>query len=218
MRYWPHALAALVGLSALGGTAEAHPHVLTDVQEVVVFDKQGQVTGLKSIWRFDDAFSAYAVQGYDDKGKYTRASLQPLAQINVDSLADFKYFTSLKIGDQQIPMAKKATDYWLAYENGVLTLHFTLATSRPVPARGRTFEFDIYDPDYFVAYSFMTDRPPVLLADAPGECSIKVNQPDALDAQTAILLAQIPASQRSVPDSLKMITSKLNNGFRVTCP
>jgi len=44
---------------------------------------------------FDDMFSTFATQGLESKvkGKFTREELAPLAQVNVESLKDFDYFT-----------------------------------------------------------------------------------------------------------------------------
>src|ERR1700733_1943247 len=93
---------ALLGVAAFGANLEranAHPHILIDARTELLFNAQGQVVGVTNVWDFDDAFSAYAIQGYDSKGdgKPTKAELQPFAEINVKSLAEYSYFTRMKI-------------------------------------------------------------------------------------------------------------------------
>src|SRR5262249_49448736 len=85
---------AAVTLLLLATAAFAHPHVLVDAKAEMVFDK-GKLTAVRHIWQFDEAFTAFAVQGLDSNndGKLSDAELAPLAQVNVDSLFDFGYFT-----------------------------------------------------------------------------------------------------------------------------
>ena len=58
-------------------------------------------------WRFDEGFSAYALQGLDTDrdGKYSADELAPLARENVELLKDFDFFTSLSVGDYQAGFA-----------------------------------------------------------------------------------------------------------------
>ena len=64
----------------------------------LVYAPDGSATGVRHHWTFDDLFSAYATQGLDaqEKGEFTREELAPLAQVNVESLKDFDYFTFAK--------------------------------------------------------------------------------------------------------------------------
>jgi ABC-type uncharacterized transport system substrate-binding protein len=121
-----------LGLAAalvVGGSlpAAAHPHVWVDVASQILFDEQGRIVGVRHHWRFDEFFSAYAVQGLDADGDgvLTREELQPLAQVNVESLSEFGFFTAVSVGQYDAGFGEPS-DYWLEHENGVLTLHFTL--------------------------------------------------------------------------------------------
>ena len=75
-----YALAAALLLAATPA-AEAHPHVFVDARAELVFDATGQVTAVRHIWQFDQAFSEYAIQGLDanDDGKLSDDELAPLA-------------------------------------------------------------------------------------------------------------------------------------------
>ena len=60
----------------------------------VIYAPDGSVTGIRHAWSFDDMFSTYALQGIEHKknGVYTREELAPLAETNVTSLKEYKYF------------------------------------------------------------------------------------------------------------------------------
>jgi hypothetical protein len=81
------------------GVAQAHPHVWVTMRTAIVYTPDGAVTGLRQDWTFDDMYTAFAVTGLEakKKGQFTRAELQPLAQDNIESLKDFRYFTYARI-------------------------------------------------------------------------------------------------------------------------
>src|ERR671927_1119097 len=91
-------LAAFAALAIAGGPARAHPHVWVTVKSELLFAPDGSVTGVRHAWTFDDMFSVFATQGLEGKkkGQFTREELQPLAQVNVNSLKEFEFFTFAK--------------------------------------------------------------------------------------------------------------------------
>src|SRR5215210_7574590 len=94
-----HAKALVAGiLSGLlwVAPAGAHPHVWVTVKAEIVVTPDNTVTGIRHHWTFDDAFSAYATQGLGKDGKDPRREdLAELAKTNVESLAEYKYFTGI---------------------------------------------------------------------------------------------------------------------------
>jgi ABC-type uncharacterized transport system substrate-binding protein len=212
-------IAALLVGAAFGAAphaAGAHPHVLIEARTQILFNAQGQIIGVSNVWDFDDAFSAYAIQGYDSKGdgNPTRQELQPFAEINLKSLAEYNYFTRLKMAGTAVAFAAPK-DYYDVFANEKLTLHFTLPLAKPLDVRGKTLEVDVYDPAYFAAITFASESP-VALTGASG-CESVVHRPEALDPVTASKLAVIPADQRTLPPELFAITDKLVNGIRIDC-
>lgn len=198
-------------------TATAHPHVWVDAAAEIVFDERGQIVAVRHHWRFDDAFSAYAVQGLDGDGDgaLSREELQPLAQVNVDSLSEFGFFTFLSIGEYEAGFSG-ASDYWLEQDDGRLTLHYTLPLARPISA-SQAVRLQVYDPEYFVAFS-LPSREAVRLAGAPADCDLKVNLARELDAASQQALAAVGPEQRELPPELKDLTEDLDNSATVTCP
>jgi ABC-type uncharacterized transport system substrate-binding protein len=171
----------LAGLLAAVTSAFAHPHVWVTVQGEFVYAPDGTATGVRYNWTFDDMFSAFATQGLDAEkpGQFTREELAPLAKENVDSLKDFDYFTFAKANGKKIDM-KEPTDYYLDYniKDTVLTLHFTLPLKTPVKAKELNVE--IYDPEYFVEFSFKDVNHPIALVGAPAACKLSIARPKEL--------------------------------------
>jgi len=211
------ALLASVILGAASRPASAHPHILIDAHAEVLFNAQGQIVGVTNVWDFDDAFSAFAIQGYDSKndGNPTRADLQPLADVNLKSLAEYGYFTQLKVDGVAVAVGHPK-DYYDVFTDEKLTLHFTLPLAKPLDVRGKTVELDVYDPAYFAAITFAKGTPVRLMGHSAG-CESFVHRPEPLDPAIASQLAVIPADQRTLPPELFAITNKLVNATRLTC-
>ncbi len=210
---------AVLGVGALlaPGAALAHPHVFVEARAELVFDADKRAVSVRNIWRFDEAFTAFAIQGLDEDGDgaLTREELQPLAQVNVDSLKEFDYFTYLETGGEEATF-QHPTEYWLDFYDGKLTLFFTLPLQEPVITDASTLALDIYDPTYFVAFE-MTREQPFVMIDAPQSCSLKYEPPKALDPQVAAALNQIPASQRDLPEEFSAVTETLSNTAIIKC-
>lgn len=216
---WKVMAAAVCVLVAGVAAALAHPHVLvTSRSEIVLADRQ--VTAVRHIWTFDETFSAFAIQGLDSDGdgKLTAEELKPLAQINVESLEEYGFFTFLTVAGSEVEdrVFADPADYWLDWDGRQLTLHFTPPLIRPVDAASGPLRLDVYDPEYFVAFTLDKEKPAVLAGAAAG-CSLDVAKPEPLDAASAARLAQIPAETRNLPDNLFVMTSDRANTITVAC-
>lgn len=206
-------LGSLAALLAAIAAAQAHPHVWVTMTSELVYAQDGSVTGVRHAWAFDDMFSAFATQGIEtkQKGVFTREDLAPLAQVNVDSLKDFDYFTFAKANGKTTEF-NGPTDYWLEYKNEVLILHFTLPFRAPVKAQ--RLDVEVYDPTYFVDFS-MAENDPVKLVGAPAQCKAAVLNPQQMDAALAQRLGQLGPDQR---DPTLTIGAEYANRIVVKCP
>lgn len=213
----PAVLVALAGLFATA-RAEAHPHILVDAHVKLLFDQRGDLTAIANVWDFDEAFSAYAIQGYDSKGdgRPTRQDLQPLAQINMDSLKEYHFFTSVTAQGSSATLGAP-TDYWDEFTDEKMKLHFTIPLKQPVAVHGRAVTVAVYDDEYFAAVSFPADQP-TEFAGEPAGCSNLIRRPERLDASIVQQLAQIPVTQRELPAELHAVTDRLVNAIVVKCP
>ena len=159
VKYLRITMAGLLVAMLLGPTpASAHPHVWVTAKSEVVYAADSSVTGVRYAWTFDDMFSTFAVQGIEPKhkGVFSREDLAPLAQVNVTSLKEFDYFTHANADGKKL-IFTDPIDYWLDYHDNVLTLHFTLPLK--VPVKAKTLTLEIYDPTFFVDFSFADHAP-----------------------------------------------------------
>ena len=165
-------LLLLAGALALGArAAQAHPHVWITARSELIYAPDGSISGVRHAWTFDDMFSTYALQGLETKvkGVYSHEELAPLAQINVESLKEFGFYTFAK-ADGKKAKFDEPVDYFLEYDDGLLTLHFTLPLKMPVKAKALVLE--VFDPEFFIDFKF-ADADPVRLVGAPGACQMK---------------------------------------------
>jgi len=169
---------AAASLWLLTSGACAHPHVWVSVKETVLYDN-GSITGLQQAWTFDEFYTAQAIEGLDKNGdgKYDREELSELAQVNIDGLKEFDYFTYAKLGKEERKF-KAPQNYWLEHtDKGILTLHFTLPLEQPILANAGAFSFSVYDPSYFIAFDLAKHDPVKLGSGAPAGCSAAVRDP-----------------------------------------
>jgi ABC-type uncharacterized transport system substrate-binding protein len=215
LRRLAFALAALVALAA---PAAAHPHVFIQARAELVMNAEGQLVAVRHRWTFDEVFSAFAKQGLDRNGRYTRESLAPLAEVNVTSLSEFGYFTQVRAEGSEGAIGAPE-NYWLDHDDatGLLTLNFTLPLRQPISAKARPVLVQIADPEYFVAFE-MVETDPVALAGAPRGCTFELRRPRELDESQAAELAQIPPTMRNLPPALQALTDGLSNDVSVRCP
>ena len=215
-RSFPAGCLAAAAAIVWSAPVSAHPHVLVDAKSEVVFDQAGLITSVRHAWRFDPAFSAFAIQGLDQDGdgQLSKAELTPLAKINVESLDEFDFFTYLAIDDEDLEFTD-ARDYWLEFDGGQLTLYYDLPLKTPIEV-GEDTTLEVFDPEYFVAFTFVPDDP-VSLAGAPSGCSAVYYPPKQLDEQTMVMLGAIPQDQRELPDELAGAAADLVNIAKISC-
>src|SRR5450631_3029117 len=170
-------LLLVAGGIALGaGTAWAHPHVWITATSELIYAPDGSITGVRHAWTFDDMFATYALQGIETrtKGVYSREELSSLAQTNVESLKEFKFFTFAR-ADGKKEKFEEPVDYFLEYKDAALTLHFTLPLKTPL--KSKELALEVFDPAFFIDFKF-ADKDPVRLVGAPAACQMKFQRPN----------------------------------------
>lgn len=182
-RFAVRLLCAALALFSMGGMARAHPHVWVTMKTEIVYAPDGSVTGVQQAWTFDEAFTAFALQGMarNKDGSYPADVLKPLAEVNVTSLKEYDYFTFAKSAKSKLKF-KDPVDYDLTFANDALTLHFFLPLEKPFPAKG-VMTFEVYDPTMFVSFAF-DEKDAVSLAGPPAGCAFQVISPTPLQAGT----------------------------------
>ena len=143
--------------------------------------------------------------------------MQGLANENTGNLAEFAYFTKLKVAGKEQAFAEPR-DARMAMEGDRLTLNFLLPLKVPT-AQGRgVAALEVYDPTYFVSFSLAEGADAVRLPGAAPGCTTTVTR--AKNAEPTV--AQ--AGQSMTEAMFEALTAASNYGEQfanraiVACP
>lgn len=227
----------------------AHPHIFVEARSRLVLNEDGFAVAVKHVFRFDDAYSVFAVQGFDTNqdGKYSPEELRELAEVNVESMADFGFFT---FGDDtKVELDFTApTDFWLelatvsiddywamkpedieamredARLNGgsvpetVDLLELHFTLPLKEPvSAANTITLDVYDPTYYVDFRFSRAEGALGVDNSASACKVERRDPPPLDDAVAYALAQIGPDQRDLPPELQSAAQTQVNQMVVVC-
>lgn len=212
---WKSLAAAIVGAIVATAPAAAHPHVWVVVKAEAILGPDGKVTAIRHHWTFDDMYSAFVTANLGKEGQPpTSDDLLPVAKTNVESLKEFDFFTTGKISGKKITFADP-TEYSMSYDakEEVATLHFTLPLSKPAETK-KAFSFAVYDPSYFVAFSFDKGAA-VSLEGGPKGCSMSILRPTGLSEADQQKLAMAKNDNFSPGEDMAL---KLADRAVVACP
>lgn len=168
--------ATALALVASSIASLAHPHVMVTVKSAVMLDDAGEISAIRHAWTFDEAFSAFSTTGLDTNkdGKLDRDELASLAQVNVESLHEYAFFTYVRKGKATSEFGA-VKDYFLSHDGKALTLHFTLPVEKQKLAI-KDVKLEVYDPSYFVAFDFAKETP-VTVEGGKLACTARVSTP-----------------------------------------
>jgi polyphosphate kinase len=211
------AAVASVAAAWLGaGPASAHPHEFIDAGIEVRFDAEGRVEALRIIWVYDEFVSLIILEerGLDPDGDGVltaeeRATLQGFDMNWDEGFAGDTY--ALSGGG---PLALGRPEQFTAdVVAGRLVSTHLRRLEQPVAAADVPFVVQIYDPDYYTAYTIATD--PVLSGRA--DCTAQVWGPD-IDAAQAELAAAMKELGADAETEFPAVGAAFAEEVRVTCP
>lgn len=161
--------------------AAAHPHAWIDLKTTTIFNDEGQVTGLRVLWVFDEFYTLYAIEDFDadGDGQPDDDQLWELAVVNLESLAEYDYFTYLEVDGVQ-PAYAEVTEYETYMDGERLVLIFTVDLLVPADPREHHVSYAVYDPTYYIEITHAAQReePIRLEGPVPDGCGFKLNYPD----------------------------------------
>jgi ABC-type uncharacterized transport system substrate-binding protein len=161
---------------ATGFTASgAHPHLFATMQTKVMTAADGNVTGLRIRWNFDETYTQFSLEGLDlnNNGAYEPEEIKPLTDENIKSLVESKYFTIAKQKDIELPQGA-VTVYGQDILEGKLSLWFELPFATPVDPKAGPIETRIYDPDFFIGFDYVADKPAEVEGQLPASCAMEL--------------------------------------------
>jgi len=184
--------------TVLTSGALAHPHVWIDSSAQFRFDGSGQVRAVTIIWRFDDLYSAFAIQGADENqdGVTTAEELTALGNINVDYLKQWNYFTNILADGEKVAVGS-VDSFSNVNDDGILVFSFTLPLVKPVDPRRQRLRMSSVDPSYYIAFQDDPDRPAVAAGDMPPECSVVTYGPEETPQTVSDSLAMSLAADQN---------------------
>jgi ABC-type nickel/cobalt efflux system permease component RcnA/ABC-type uncharacterized transport system substrate-binding protein len=210
----------LIGLLAalVASPAFAHPHIFIDAKTAITFDDAGEVVSIHNTWTFDAAYSAWSIQGLDtnNDGKYSRAELQPLADDNMNGLADYEYYTFAGEGSDPNLKFGHGSNPTLDYDGKQTTLSFDVALAKPYAIR-KSLELSIDDPEYYVAITFGSPSD-VQLINAPKNCSIAMQKAKEMPPALADALYALPPDVTKLPPELANAMRGMQGEILINCP
>src|SRR3954468_6957744 len=207
---------ALITLSPVA--AWAHPHIFVDAKATVTFNDAGQVVSIHNKWVFDEAYSAWSIQGLDtnNDGKVTQAELQPLADDNMDGLADYEYYTFAGEGNDPNLKFSHGSNPTIDYDGKQTTLNFDIALAQPYAIR-KALQLSIDDPEYYVAITFK-DASDITLINAPKNCGVTIQDGKDLPDALADELYAIPPDVTKLPPELEQALRGYQGEILINCP
>jgi ABC-type uncharacterized transport system substrate-binding protein len=175
--------------------AVAHPHLFSTMQTALLVNSEGKISGMRIRWNFDETYTQFSLEGLDQNqnGTYEQEEIKPLTDENIKSLVESKYFTVAKSNGAEIAQAPVVT-YGQDMVEDKLSLWFELPFATPVDPKAGLFEARVYDPDFFIAFDYLPDKPPVLEGTLPAGCAMELKPlptTEELD-QTREMLADKP--------------------------
>jgi ABC-type nickel/cobalt efflux system permease component RcnA/ABC-type uncharacterized transport system substrate-binding protein len=197
--------------------AQAHPHILVDAKATLVFSKDGAVSEIRHEWTFDEAYSAWALQGADANanGAVEGAELQAIADDNLAGLAEYEFYTYATEGDRSLAFSGLGTPR-LTANNGIVTLSFSVRPNGYYKP-GRAMRLAVNDPDYYVAITF-NGMQQVALENAPDGCTATLEPARELEPAVAEKLYTLGADVVSLPPDLAQAMKWVQGAILVSCP
>ena len=188
------AFLSLFGMTLLVSQAVGHPHVWADMRSQLVISDGGTVDGVRVQWTTDKTYALDALDGFTPgpDGNYSAADMQKLTDENLDALKDYGYFIFFRFnGELQKIGAPQNGMQTYNPKDGRLTLYFTVPLEAPLDPRKGTIDLKVYDPEFFIDFEYLKDKPLLISKAIPDGCTAELLpiQGDAGLEQTKAMLA-----------------------------
>jgi ABC-type uncharacterized transport system substrate-binding protein len=163
----------MAGLALVCGasTAHSHPHVFVEMATTIALTDDGKIRGVKLNWAFDDAYAQVALEGMDANGDgtYSPEELSQLTKENLESIADYGYFTVMRQSNKKLEIAGPGASTQ-TYTDQKLRLEYELLLKEPVDPKAGEFEVKIYDSEFYIAFDYTKINPVTVAGNLPQGC------------------------------------------------
>ncbi len=140
------------------------------------------LTGFRTIWRFDEIFTADLLSQYDQDGdgQFSPAESKDVRDGTLPNLKGFHYFTYAYVGGGDLGVIDPA-DFSADIVDGVARFNLEFRLPTPVDAKQQKVGISVYDNEYYVEV-LLAQADPVKLEGAGNEAckaSVKDDQTHA---------------------------------------
>lgn len=151
---------------------QAHPHNWIDVFAEWQFTPDGQISGVKQRWLFDDYYSVLLVNDAADTGK----NLQPILEKIMGNIAQHHYFLWIRQKDEVAAMGS-AEQARIGVRDHRIEIEFRLPIINPLdPGKGDVV-YQVAEPTYYFEMLHAEDSRAIVLKDAPPGCRYHLEPP-----------------------------------------
>ena len=156
--------------------ASAHPHIWIDAT-VALVAREGTVRELAMAWKFDPLFSGMVTSDFDKNGNGTLDpdEIQALTDQTVPSIAEYDYFTHLRIGGKARKV-ESIRNFKIQVHNKLLYYGFAIPLDPPVDPLHTELSFSLYDRSYYTDVGTEAEGAIRLLGDWPPGCSVETTE------------------------------------------
>jgi ABC-type uncharacterized transport system substrate-binding protein len=139
-------------------SAVAHPHVRISVEATFVVER-GAVTAIKHRWTFDEDYrrSSFLDFDVDKNGVLDASELAAFRELSLETLRSFDSFTVVWRDGVKVKLQEPVLVRF-DLQAAKPIYEFEVALSTPVPLMGAGASIEVYDPTYYSAFDFNSDR------------------------------------------------------------
>lgn len=168
-------------LACYASLTSAHPHNWIELKSDFTVDDQFRLTQIKQTWKFDMFYSMITLADVLNEYKNEEKGLNSVARKMMTNLADYNYFSLLKIKGQPVPLSAP-TEYRLYSRNEgntqFLEMEILFDITPGIAIDNKSIEWQVYDPTYYIAMMHTENANISVTANRALDCSSTVEQPD----------------------------------------
>ena len=191
-RTMPALAAALVTVPA-----SAHPHVWIDMTVSAMFAEDGNLTGFRHVWIFDEFYTVFQLEALEGREPDEEA-LEIFADDMIESISGFNYLMSITTGDGPALIAATYDEKLVLRPDQRLELAFTADLETPVNLREAPLRYAVFDPEYYIEMLHVPDTGTLMTGAPPETCTMEIARP-APTFEMLSLAAAVETMQEDAP-------------------
>lgn len=166
--------AVWLGLTFGATGAFAHPHIWTEMRSQLIISEDGKISGVRVQWTTDKTYALDALDGFTKgaDGNYSAEDLKKLTDENLSALADYGYFVYFRFNGEKQKLGTAGEGQQIYNpKDGRLTLIFAVPLEQPLDPHKGAVTLKVYDPDFFIAFDYLADKPLLISKPLPQGCN-----------------------------------------------